>query len=64
MGGVRAKPLLDSFGQWLGEQRAKALPKSPIEQSIGYALSNWTALCRYIENGDLAISDMRRNNRT
>jgi transposase len=55
--GERAKPLLDSFGQWLGEQRAKALPKSPIGQAIGYALSNWAALCRYIEDGDLAIDN-------
>ena len=55
--GERAKPLLDSFGQWLGEQRAKALPKSPIGQAIGYALSNWTALCCYIEDGDLAIDN-------
>jgi transposase len=55
--GERAKPLLDSFGKWLGEQRPKALPKSPIGQAIGYALSNWTALCRYIEDGDLAIDN-------
>jgi transposase len=53
----RAKPLLQSFEQWLGEQRAKALPKSPIGQAIGYALSNWTALCRYTEHGDLAIDN-------
>ena len=57
MRGERAKPLLDSFEKWLGEQRAKALPKSPIGQAIGYALSNWTALCRYIEDGDLAIDN-------
>ena len=55
--GERAKPLLDSFGKWLGEQRGKALPKSPIGQAIGYALSNWTALCRYSEDGDLAIDN-------
>lgn len=55
--GERAKPLLESFGQWLGEQHAKALPKSPIGQAIAYALSNWTALCRYTEDGDLAIDN-------
>lgn len=53
----RAKPLLESFRQWLDEQHAKALPKSPIGQAIGYALSNWTALCRYTEDGDLAIDN-------
>jgi transposase len=53
----RAKPLLESFSQWLNEQHAKALPKSPIGQAIGYALSNWAALCRYTEDGDLAIDN-------
>jgi hypothetical protein len=53
----RAKPLLESFEQWLGGQHAKALPKSPIGQAINYALSNWKALCRYTEDGDLAIDN-------
>jgi hypothetical protein len=53
----RAKPLLESFGQWLHERHAKALPKSPIGQAIAYALSNWKALCRYTEDGDLAIDN-------
>lgn len=53
----QARPLLESFHQWLNEQHAKALPKSPIGQAIGYALSNWTALCRYTEDGDLAIDN-------
>jgi len=53
----RARPLLESFGQWLRERHAKALPKSPIGQAIAYALSNWTALGRYTEDGDLAIDN-------
>jgi transposase len=53
----RAGPLLESFGQWLSERHAKALPKSPIGQAIAYALSNWKALCRYTEDGDLAIDN-------
>jgi hypothetical protein len=53
----RARPLLETFGQWLCERHAKALRKSPIGQAIAYALSNWTALCRYPEDGDLAIDN-------
>lgn len=53
----RARPLLESFKQWLDQQHAKALPKSPIGQAIAYALSNWKALCRYTEDGDLAIDN-------
>ena len=53
----RARPRLESFGQWLRERHAKALPKSPIGQAIAYALSNWIALGRYTEDGDLAIDN-------
>jgi len=52
-----AAPLLESFGEWLTEQRRQVLPKSPIRQAVGYAISNWTALCRYTEAGFLSIDN-------
>ena len=33
------------------------LPKSPIGQAIAYAQSNWAALCRYPEHGELSIDN-------
>lgn len=33
------------------------LPKSPEGQAIAYALSNWEALTRYAEDGDLEIDN-------
>ena len=33
------------------------LPKSPEGQAISYALSNWKALIRYSEDGDLEIDN-------
>jgi hypothetical protein len=53
----RAAPLLASLRGWLDLQAAHALPKSPIGQAIGYALSNWAALSRYPERGYLAIDN-------
>ena len=53
----RARPLLAALGQWLEAQRVRALPKSPIGQAIAYARSNWQALCRYVEQGYLAIDN-------
>jgi transposase len=50
-------PLLTAFGEWLTEQKRLALPKSPIGQAIAYARSNWTALCRYPEHGELSIDN-------
>jgi hypothetical protein len=50
-------PLLSAFEGWLTEQGRTALPKSPIGQAIAYARSNWAALCRYPEHGDLSIDN-------
>ena len=35
------------------------MPKSPEGQAIAYALSNWKALIRYCEDGDLEIDKNR-----
>jgi hypothetical protein len=52
-----ALPLLNAFEEWLTEQGRKALPKSPIGQAIAYAQSNWAALLRYTEHGDLSVDN-------
>jgi hypothetical protein len=49
--------LLVAFGEWLTEQSRLALPKSPIGQAIAYARSNWAALGRYPEHGELSIDN-------
>jgi transposase len=49
----KSKPLLASFRKWLEAERPKVLPKSPMGMAISYALSNWEALKRYVEDGDL-----------
>ena len=33
------------------------MPKSPIGQAIGYARSNWAALLRYTQHGELGIDN-------
>ena len=49
--------LLNSLGDWLLDQKLRVLPKSPVGQAISYALGNWQALCRYVEDGDLSIDN-------
>ena len=44
------KPLLDSWGP-------EVLPKSPIGKAITYALNQWEALNRYLDNGILSIDN-------
>jgi transposase len=53
----RATPVLAELKTWLDEQRDQTLPKSALGKAIGYALNNWTALNRYLEQGYLAIDN-------
>ncbi len=52
-------PVLDAFRQWLTAQLGALLPKSPIATAVNYTLSNWTALTRYLEDGDLVLDNNR-----
>jgi hypothetical protein len=54
---VHAQPVLDEFKKWLDKQAVDALPKSPIAIAVRYALNQWSGLCRYVEDGRLAIDN-------
>jgi transposase len=53
----RAGPILAELKKWLDEEKPRALPKSALGQALGYALNNWEALCRYLEQGYVAIDN-------
>jgi transposase len=50
-------PLLKSFGEWLDNQAAAVLPKSPLAEAVGYARNQWAALQRYTTAGFLEIDN-------
>ena len=52
-----AVPVLEHFKEYLERERLRVLPKSPEAMALAYALSNWAALCRYAEDGDLSIDN-------
>ena len=54
---AKAKPILEDIQAYLEKQRPQVLPKSPIGQAISYTLSNWKALVRYADDGDLEIDN-------
>lgn len=54
---AKSKPILADVKAYLERERSKVLPKSPEGQAISYTLSNWEALVRYCENGDLEIDN-------
>ena len=60
MRSIDSKPILDKLHAYLLETQLVVLPKSPAARAVRYTLKNWTALTRYVEDGDLEID----NNRT
>lgn len=53
----KSKPLLQDLKAYLLRERPHVLPKSPTGQAITYTLSNWDALTRYTDDGDLEIDN-------
>lgn len=54
---AKSVPILEDIKAYLERERPHVLPKSPEAQAISYALSNWKALTRYCEDGDLEIDN-------
>jgi transposase len=50
-------PRLQRLRDWMEVTHSKVLPRSVLAKAIEYALSNWTALCRYCEDGRLSIDN-------
>ena len=52
-----ATPILNTFAAWLRQEQTNVLPKSPISKAFTYTLNQWSALCRYTEDGALSIDN-------
>lgn len=53
----QAVPKVDALRAWLEAQLARVPAKSATAQAIRYALSRWTALCRYLADGRVEIDN-------
>ena len=54
---AKSKPILDDIRAYLEREHPQVLPKSPEGEAIAYTLSNWNALTRYCDDGDLEIDN-------
>jgi len=54
---ARAGPLLASMHQWLTSLLGRVSAKSELAQAIGYSLTRWQALTRYVRDGRLEIDN-------
>ena len=55
----RARPVLETFKQWLDQSSTQVLPKSKLGEAINYNLNQWHKLMRYIDDGLLNIDNNR-----
>ena len=49
--------LIDKLHQYLLELQPEVLPKSPSGAAVCYALNQWQALTRFLQDGDLEIDN-------
>ncbi len=50
-------PLLESLREWLRQTLARVSKKSELAKAIGYVLTRWTALTRYVADGRIEIDN-------
>jgi transposase len=50
-------PVMAKLHKYLIEIRNEVLPKSPAARAVRYALNQWDALTRFLEDGDLEIDN-------
>jgi transposase len=50
-------PVMAKLHKYLFEIRDEVLPKSPAARAVRYALNQWEALTRFLEDGDLEIDN-------
>ena len=47
----RTRPILDELQRWMTSTLAQVSAKSPMALAIGYSMSNWRALTRFVDDG-------------
>ena len=58
----RSRPAADALHAWLREQRVKLAKADVTAKAIDYALSNWTALTGYLDDGNVPIDNNAAEN--
>lgn len=54
---ARSRVLIDELHAWLQDALAQASAKSTSAKGIGYAVTRWTALTRYLNNGRIEMDN-------
>ena len=49
----KAEPILQEFKAWMGKRLSQTPPQGLLGKALNYALSNWSKLIRYLEDGNI-----------
>ena len=58
----RCRPVADALHTWLTEQRQRLAHADATAKAIDYSLSNWRALTRYLDDGNVPIDNNAAEN--
>jgi transposase len=58
----RSRPIIDALHTWLTEQRHRLANADVTAKAIDYSLSNWRALTRYLNDGNVPIDNNAAEN--
>lgn len=54
---MESVPILNEFKAWLDDMQSKVTPGGALGKAVGYALDQWPAVSRYVDDGRLAIDN-------
>ena len=60
---LQAKPIADALREWLALQRQRATTGTAIAKALDYSLGRWTALTRFLADGEVPIDNNWIENR-
>jgi transposase len=52
-----SRPIVDAFGDWLQNERARQLPKAKLLGAINYMLNRWDSFTRFLESGMVPLDN-------
>ena len=53
----QSRPLLEAMKPWLETELSRIPGRSGLAEAIRYALSRWTALCRFLDDGRIELDN-------
>jgi len=54
---IKSLPLIDAMKAWLEAELSRVPPRGGLAEAIRYALTRWTTLCRFLDDGRIQLDN-------